>query len=132
MYAFGLHYFIIPNQLMEGGVTGIAILLNYAFGLAFIDLNLGAEYPFIYRRLADIRTNTDRLFDIRYNLVVRFSCFHGEAYPYRVDRPFSNFKRLHIGRIIRGSNVRLRAWDCVPIWRHYRGVLISLRGSHPK
>lgn len=30
VYAFGLHYFIIPNQLMEGGVTGIAILLNYA------------------------------------------------------------------------------------------------------
>lgn len=33
VYAFGLHYFIIPNQLMEGGVTGIAILLNYALGL---------------------------------------------------------------------------------------------------
>ena len=32
VYAFGLHYFIIPNQLMEGGVTGIAILLNYALG----------------------------------------------------------------------------------------------------
>ena len=31
VYAFGLHYFIIPNQLMEGGVTGIAILLNYAW-----------------------------------------------------------------------------------------------------
>lgn len=32
IYAFGLHYFVIPNQLMEGGVTGIAILLNYAAG----------------------------------------------------------------------------------------------------
>ncbi|GGF88977.1 YitT family protein [Paenibacillus abyssi] len=32
IYAFGLHYFILPNQLMEGGVTGIAVLLNYAFG----------------------------------------------------------------------------------------------------
>ncbi|ANE47948.1 membrane protein [Paenibacillus swuensis] len=31
LYAFGLHYFIIPNQLMEGGVTGISILLSYAF-----------------------------------------------------------------------------------------------------
>ncbi|SFS80927.1 Uncharacterized membrane-anchored protein YitT, contains DUF161 and DUF2179 domains [Paenibacillus sp. BC26] len=30
IYAFGLHYFLIPNQLMEGGVTGIAILLNYS------------------------------------------------------------------------------------------------------
>ncbi|RXZ80234.1 YitT family protein [Paenibacillaceae bacterium] len=33
IYAFGLHYFILPNQLMEGGVTGIAVLLNYALGL---------------------------------------------------------------------------------------------------
>lgn len=32
IYAFGLHYFILPNQLMEGGVTGIAVLLNYAIG----------------------------------------------------------------------------------------------------
>ncbi|WP_028610559.1 YitT family protein [Paenibacillus harenae] len=32
IYAFGLHYFVIPNQLMEGGVTGIAVLLNYAAG----------------------------------------------------------------------------------------------------
>jgi Uncharacterized conserved protein len=32
VYAFALHFFVIPNELMEGGVTGIAILLNYAFG----------------------------------------------------------------------------------------------------
>ncbi|MCQ6558007.1 YitT family protein [Paenibacillus mendelii] len=32
IYAFGLHYFILPNQLMEGGVTGVAVLLNYALG----------------------------------------------------------------------------------------------------
>lgn len=30
IYAFGLHYFVISNQLMEGGVTGIALLLYYA------------------------------------------------------------------------------------------------------
>jgi len=34
IYAFGLHMFLIPNQFMEGGVTGIAILLNYMFGWA--------------------------------------------------------------------------------------------------
>ncbi|WP_127588584.1 YitT family protein [Paenibacillus koleovorans] len=33
IYAFGLYYFVIPNELMEGGVTGIALLLNYAFQL---------------------------------------------------------------------------------------------------
>lgn len=30
VYAFGLHYFVISNQLMEGGITGIALLLYYA------------------------------------------------------------------------------------------------------
>lgn len=30
VYAFGLHYFVIPNELMEGGVTGVALLLFYA------------------------------------------------------------------------------------------------------
>ncbi|MDO7905043.1 YitT family protein [Paenibacillus sp. JX-17] len=34
IYAFGLLYFIIPNELMEGGVTGITVLLNYAFGIS--------------------------------------------------------------------------------------------------
>lgn len=33
LYAFGLQYFIIPNMLMEGGVTGVAVLLNYALDL---------------------------------------------------------------------------------------------------
>lgn len=32
IYAFGLHYFVVPNELMEGGVTGISLLLNYALG----------------------------------------------------------------------------------------------------
>ena len=31
IYAFGLHYFVISNELMEGGVTGIALLIHYAF-----------------------------------------------------------------------------------------------------
>lgn len=33
IYAFGLYYFVIPNELMEGGLTGIALLLNYALGI---------------------------------------------------------------------------------------------------
>src|SRR5690606_21682122 len=33
IYAFGLHYFIIPNRLMECGLTGVALLLNYAVDL---------------------------------------------------------------------------------------------------
>lgn len=33
VYSFGLHYFVISNELMEGGVTGIALLLKYAADL---------------------------------------------------------------------------------------------------
>jgi uncharacterized membrane-anchored protein YitT (DUF2179 family) len=31
LYAFGINFFLLPHHLLEGGVTGIAILLNYAF-----------------------------------------------------------------------------------------------------
>lgn len=31
VYAFGLYYFVIPSELMEGGLTGIALLFKYVF-----------------------------------------------------------------------------------------------------
>ena len=33
IYAFGLHYFVISNELMEGGVTGISLLLKYVLNV---------------------------------------------------------------------------------------------------
>lgn len=45
IYAFGLLYFIIPNKLMEGGVTGITILLNYAFNISPSLSNLVLNVP---------------------------------------------------------------------------------------
>jgi len=33
IYAFGIHYFIVPHELMEGGVTGLSLILYYALGL---------------------------------------------------------------------------------------------------
>lgn len=45
IYAFGLLYFIVPNQLMEGGVTGITILLNYAFDLPIFLTTLLLNLP---------------------------------------------------------------------------------------
>jgi len=45
IYAFGLLYFIIPNQLMEGGVTGVTILLKYAFGISPSISNLLLNIP---------------------------------------------------------------------------------------
>jgi len=32
LYAFAIEYFIVSNRLMEGGVTGIAVLIHYAAG----------------------------------------------------------------------------------------------------
>lgn len=45
IYAFGILFFIIPNQLMEGGVTGITILLKYAFGVSPSLSNLVLNIP---------------------------------------------------------------------------------------
>lgn len=45
IYAFGLLYFIVPNQLMEGGVTGITILLNYAFSIPIFLTTLIINLP---------------------------------------------------------------------------------------
>jgi len=48
LYAFGLHYFVIPNELMEGGVTGIAVLLYYAFGLSPAWMTLVLNIPLFW------------------------------------------------------------------------------------
>ncbi|WP_379129262.1 YitT family protein [Paenibacillus sp. sgz500958] len=48
IYAFGLLYFIIPNQLMEGGVTGITILLNYAFSIPIFLTTLLINLPLFF------------------------------------------------------------------------------------
>ncbi|MCL6602358.1 MAG: YitT family protein [Paenibacillus sp.] len=48
IYAFGLLYFIIPNQLMEGGVTGITILLNYAFEIPIFLTTLILNLPLFF------------------------------------------------------------------------------------
>lgn len=45
LYAFGLQCFVIPNQLMEGGVTGIAVLLNYIFQLPMSITTLVINIP---------------------------------------------------------------------------------------
>ena len=48
VYAFGLHYFVVPNELMEGGVTGIALLLNYSLGLPISLSTLLLNLPIFY------------------------------------------------------------------------------------
>ena len=45
LYAFGLQYFIIPNTLMEGGVTGISVLLNYIAGIPVSVSTLAINIP---------------------------------------------------------------------------------------
>jgi len=48
VFAFGLHYFVIPNQLMEGGVTGVSLLLNYALDLPPSITTLLLNVPLFY------------------------------------------------------------------------------------
>ncbi|MEK4511527.1 YitT family protein [Paenibacillus anaericanus] len=48
IYAFGLLYFIIPNKLMEGGLTGVTILLNYAFGISPSISNFVLNVPLFF------------------------------------------------------------------------------------
>ena len=33
MYSLGVTQFIMPHKFVMGGITGLAVLLNYAFGL---------------------------------------------------------------------------------------------------
>ncbi|WP_370639134.1 YitT family protein [Cohnella sp. REN36] len=58
IYAFGLQYFIIPNQLMEGGVTGIGILLYYATGLPTWLTTLLINLPLFWLGLRKLGWNT--------------------------------------------------------------------------
>lgn len=52
IYAFGLNYFIVGNQLAEGGITGLAIILHYLFGapigLAYFVINIPLFFMGVY------------------------------------------------------------------------------------
>jgi len=43
--ALSLNYFIVPNQITDGGVTGVAILLHYLLGMPTGALVLGLNIP---------------------------------------------------------------------------------------
>ncbi|MBP1961936.1 YitT family protein [Paenibacillus aceris] len=48
IYAFGLHYFVISNELMEGGVTGISLLLKYVLNVPPSISTLLCNIPLFY------------------------------------------------------------------------------------
>lgn len=48
VYSFGLHYFVISNELMEGGVTGVALLLKYAANLPPSLMSLALNIPLFF------------------------------------------------------------------------------------
>ncbi|QGQ96848.1 YitT family protein [Paenibacillus psychroresistens] len=48
LYAFGLHYFVISNELMEGGVTGIALLINYSVHIPPSITTLALNIPLFF------------------------------------------------------------------------------------
>lgn len=47
IFAFGINYFAIPNQLAEGGVTGITLLLKYLFNWSPALVNLLLNIPLL-------------------------------------------------------------------------------------
>ncbi|TBL79718.1 YitT family protein [Paenibacillus thalictri] len=48
IYAFGLHYFVISNELMEGGITGIALILHYVLHIPPSYSTLAINIPLFY------------------------------------------------------------------------------------
>ncbi|MFC5448116.1 YitT family protein [Paenibacillus aestuarii] len=48
IYAFGLHYFVISNELMEGGVTGVSLLLKYVLNVPPSYSTLIINIPLFY------------------------------------------------------------------------------------
>lgn len=48
IYAFGIHFFIVPNELTEGGVTGISLLFNYAWDIPLSLTTLVLNIPLFY------------------------------------------------------------------------------------
>ncbi len=48
IYAFGIHFFLIPNQFMEGGLTGIALLLHYTLAIPPSITTLLLNIPLFY------------------------------------------------------------------------------------
>jgi uncharacterized membrane-anchored protein YitT (DUF2179 family) len=48
IYAFGLHYFVISNELMEGGITGISLLLHYVLNIPPSISTLVLNIPLFY------------------------------------------------------------------------------------
>lgn len=46
--AISLKYFMLPNKFLDGGVTGIAIIVNLRFGLHFSSLLVILNLPFLW------------------------------------------------------------------------------------
>lgn len=45
LFAFGLNYLVMPNQLYEGGVTGINLIIYYLFGIQPWVMNIVINIP---------------------------------------------------------------------------------------
>ncbi len=48
LVALGTNLFFVPNKVVSGGVTGISILLHYAFGTPVGLMNLAFNLPLLY------------------------------------------------------------------------------------
>lgn len=48
IYSAGLNLFLVPNHIIDGGVTGIALLIQHMTGISFSLLIVALNIPFFY------------------------------------------------------------------------------------
>ncbi|MFC5699917.1 YitT family protein [Cohnella faecalis] len=94
VYAFGIQYFILPNRLMEGGVTGVAVLLNYAGNLPTSLMTLVINLPLFalgWRRLgksAMVYTVGGTVLLSIFLWILERLFQHGYIEPFRTEQDF--------------------------------------------
>ena len=47
IYSYGLNLFLVPNHIIDGGVTGISLLFSELFGISFSILIVALNIPFL-------------------------------------------------------------------------------------
>jgi len=131
IYAFGLLYFILPNQLMEGGVTGVTLLLNYAFGISPSLSNLLLNIPLFLIGWKILGGRSILWTGVGIGSLTLFLWLfeqmidHGWILPFETQ---TDYPRLVICR----GDARGRAGHRLPLRRHHRRIGYCSPDSGPQ
>lgn len=89
-YALGLYYFVTPSNVAPGGVSGISILANYAFGLPVGAVNAAINVPLL---LVGWRFLGKEFIWKTLLSVVSFTVYYDSVFPLFI-RPYGGEKLL--------------------------------------